>query len=99
MYCFRFKPWTYRATVAAAALKFWRLGWRLGMGLGLILKRHNVFQYKRQRYRCRSVCSYPYTFERDCFNFFEIAWLGNVSNEKRNNNKKTISILIIFELT
>ena len=39
-----------------------------------------------------------YTFERDCLNFFEIAWLGNVSDEKRNNNKKTVSILIIFEL-
>ena len=39
----QFKLWTDRA--AAAALKFWRLGWRLGMGLGLILEHHNVFQW------------------------------------------------------
>ena len=39
------KLWTNRAAASAAALKFWRLGWRLGMGLGPILERHNVFQW------------------------------------------------------
>ena len=29
----------------AAALQFWRLGWRMGMGLGPILERHNAFQW------------------------------------------------------
>ena len=29
----------------AAALKFWRLPWCLGMGLGPILERHNAFQW------------------------------------------------------
>ena len=33
------------ASASAAALKFWRLGWWLGMGQGPILKHHNVFQW------------------------------------------------------
>ena len=47
---------------SVAALKFWRLGWRLGMGLGLILKCHNAFQWDlaaaTDADAWRSVCLY-----------------------------------------
>ena len=42
------RVWTHWAASdkrQMAALKFWRLGWCLGMGLGPIFKHHNVFQY------------------------------------------------------
>ena len=54
--------WTDRA--AATALKFWRLGWRMGMGLEPIFKRHNVLQWDLAaataawRAAWRSVCLY-----------------------------------------
>ena len=35
----------------AAALKFWRLPWRLGMDLGPILERHNAFQWDLATWR------------------------------------------------
>ena len=45
------RVWTDRAVAAAVALKFWRLGCRLGMGLGPILERHNVFQWDLATWR------------------------------------------------
>ena len=41
---YKVKGCPHRASAAVAALKFWRLCWCLGMGLGPILECHNAFQ-------------------------------------------------------
>ena len=51
----------------SSTLKFWRLGWRLGMDLGPIFKCHNVFQWELTVATAAwctawcSVCLYPYS--------------------------------------
>ena len=65
--------WTLKGCLhraSAAALKFWCLGWALGMGLGLILEHHNAFQWDlaaapdADAAAWRSVCLYPYSESR-----------------------------------